>query len=147
MRAGYGFYTNRGDNYFLDYANFRDNNLPEGWDDDWSGNFQLLDAHIYNESAYYMRANVSYESPMLFATWLPYFGKYIEKERFYVSSVLLEKTRPYYEVGYGFTNRYISVGLFAETSTTHVSRKLASTLILNSSNDGRYYEQKTTDSV
>ena len=113
MRVGYGFYTNRGDNYFLDYANFRDNNLPEGWNDDWSGNFQLLDGHIYNESVYYMRSNVSYESPMLFATWLPYFGKYIEKERFYISNVILEKTRPYFELGYGFTNRYISVGLFA----------------------------------
>ena len=106
----------------MDYANFRDNNLPEGWDDDWSGNFQLLDAHIYNESAYYMRANVSYESPMLFATWLPYFGKYIEKERFYVSSVLLEKTRPYYEVGYGFTNRYISVGLFASFYNSRIEK-------------------------
>ena len=60
-----------------------------------------------------MRSNVSYESPMLFATWLPYFGKYIEKERFYISNVILEKTRPYFELGYGFTNRYISVGLFA----------------------------------
>ena len=122
MRAGYGFYTNRGENYFLDYANFRDNNLPEGWDDDWSGNFQLLDAHIYNESAYYMRANVSYESPMLFATWLPYFGKYIEKERFYVSSVILERTRPYFEVGYGFTNRYISLGLFASFYNSRIEK-------------------------
>ena len=122
MRAGYGFYTNRGDNYFLDYANFRDNNLPEGWNDDWSGNFQLLDAHIYNESAYYMRSNVSYESPMLFATWLPYFGKYIEKERFYISNVILEKTRPYFEIGYGFTNRYISVGLFASFFNSRIEK-------------------------
>lgn len=113
MRAGYGFYTNRGDNVFLDYTNFRDNNLPEGWDDDWSGNFQLLDGRIYNESAYYIRANVSYESPMLFATWLPYLGKYIEKERFYASTVFLEETRPYFELGYGLTNRYLSFGLFA----------------------------------
>ena len=112
MRAGYGFYTDRGKSYFLDYANFRDNNLPEGWDDDWSGNFQLLDSRIYNESAYYIRANVSYESPMVFATWLPYLGKYIEKERFYISSVLLENTRPYYEFGYGITNRYVSIGFF-----------------------------------
>ena len=113
LRAGYGFYTDRSDGYFLDYANFRNNNLPEGWDDDWSGDFQLLDSRIYNESDYYLRANVSYESPMMFATWTPYLGKYIEKERFYVSGVLVEHTRPYFEIGYGFTNRYISIGLFA----------------------------------
>jgi len=122
MRAGYGFYTDRGDNYFLDYANFRDNNLPEGWDDDWSGNFQLLDGRTYNESAYYMRANVSYESPMLFLTWLPYFGKYLEKERLYVSSVILDHTRPYFELGYGFSNRYVSVGLFASFFNTKVQQ-------------------------
>ena len=113
LRSGYGFYTSRNENYFLDYANFRDNNLPEGWDDNWSGDFQLLNSRVYNESDYYIRWNVSYESPMLFATWFPYLGKFIEKERLYVSSVLLEKTRPYSELGYGFTNRYISIGLFA----------------------------------
>ena len=113
LRAGGGFYTDRSDNYFLDYANFRDNNLPEGWDDDWSGDFQLLDSRLYNESDYYIRANVSYETPMLFATWTPYLGKYIEKERLYISAVNVEHTRPYFEIGYGFTNRYISVGIFA----------------------------------
>ncbi len=112
LRSGYGFYSDRHENYFLDYANFRDNNLPEGWDDDWSGEFQLLDGRVYNESNFYLRNNLSYESPMLFATWLPYVGKYIEKERFYISQVLVQKRSPYYELGYGFTNRYISVGLF-----------------------------------
>jgi hypothetical protein len=118
LHSGYGFYTNRHENYFLDYANFRDNNLPEGWDDDWSGDFQLLDSRIYNESDYYLRGNVSYESPLLFATWFPYLGKYIEKERFYVSAVLVDHTRPYTELGYGFTNRYISIGLFASFLNT-----------------------------
>lgn len=42
MRAGAGFYTKKTTDYFLDFANFHDENLPEGWDDDWSGNFQLL---------------------------------------------------------------------------------------------------------
>ena len=113
LRLGGGFYTNKEENYFLDYTNFRNNNLPEGWDDDWSGDFQLLDSRLYNESNYYLRGNVSYESPMLLATWIPYLGKYIEKERFYISAVNVEHTRPYFELGYGFTNRYISVGLFA----------------------------------
>lgn len=113
MRAGFGLYTSKETDYFLDFTNFRDENLPEGWNDDWSGNFQLLGSREYNVSDYYLRANLSYESPLLLATWIPYLGKYIEKERFYVSGVLLEKTRPYTELGYGFTNRYISVGAFA----------------------------------
>ena len=113
LRSGAGFYTDKLDNYFLDYVNFRDNNLPEDWNDNWSGDFQLLSSRMYNESDYYFRNNVSYESPLLFATWFPYLGKYIEKERLYVSSVILGHTRPYAELGYGFTNRYISVGLFA----------------------------------
>ena len=122
LRVGAGMYTNKKDNLFVDYANFRDRNLPEGWDDDWSGNFQLLSSHEYNRSDYYLRGNISYESPMLVATWLPYVGKYIEKERFYLSTVLLEKSRPYYELGYGFTNRYISVGAFASFRNTHFDR-------------------------
>lgn len=113
LRAGTGFYTNKQQDYFVDFTNFRDENLPEGWDDDWSGDFQLLSSRLYNMSDYYVRGNISYESPMLLATWIPYVGKYIEKERFYLSGVLLQHSRPYYELGYGFTNRYISVGAFA----------------------------------
>ena len=119
MRVGYGIYTRKADEYFLDFANFSDENLPSGWNDDWSGNFQLLGGDEYNSSNYYLRYNLSYESPLLLGTWIPYLGKYIEKERFYVSGVLLERSRPYYEIGYGFTNRYISVGAFASFRNTH----------------------------
>jgi len=122
MRAGVGFFTSKESDIFLDFSNFRDRNLPEGWSDDWSGNFQLLPSREYNESDYYIRGNVSYESPLMLATWIPYLGKYIEKERFYISGVLLERSRPYYEIGYGFTNRYISVGAFASFRNTHFDR-------------------------
>ena len=118
MRLGIGLYTSKSTKYFLDFSNFHDENLPEGWNDDWSGNFQLLGGREYNESKYYIRTNVSYESPLLLATWIPYLGKYIEKERFYISGVLLERSRPYYEIGYGFTNRYISAGAFASFRNT-----------------------------
>jgi hypothetical protein len=118
MRLGTGLYTSKSTEYFLDFSNFHDENLPEGWNDDWSGNFQLLGGREYNESKYYIRTNVSYESPLLLATWIPYLGKYIEKERFYISGVLLERSRPYYEIGYGFTNRYISAGAFASFRNT-----------------------------
>ena len=122
LRAGAGIYTNKKDNLFVDFANFRNENLPEGWEDDWSGNFQLLRNRVYNESDYYLRGNISYESPMMAATWIPYLGKYIEKERFYLSSVLLERSRPYFELGYGFTNRYISVGAFTSFHNTRFER-------------------------
>lgn len=122
MRAGCGVYTTKASDYFLDFTNFRDENLPEGWNDDWSGNFQLLRSREYNISDYYIRGNLSYESPLLLATWIPYLGKYIEKERFYVSEVLLEKSKPYIELGYGFTNRYISVGAFASFRNAQFDR-------------------------
>ena len=118
LRAGAGFYTNKETEMFVDFSNFRDRNLPEGWDDDWSGDFQLLSSREYNRSNYYIRSNISYESPLLLATWIPYVGKFIEKERFYISSVLLEHSRPHCELGYGFTNRYISVGAFASFKGT-----------------------------
>ena len=122
LRTGYGTYSLREQNYFVDFDNFQETNLPDGWDDDWTGDFQLLNGSEFNRSNYYIRANATYESPLMIATWLPYVGKYIEKERFYINSVLLERSRPYYEIGYGFTNRYISVAGFASFKNTHFER-------------------------
>ena len=113
MRAGAGFYGHREQNYFVDYANFRDNNLPEGWEDDWSGNFELLRGEVYNLSNYYLRANVSYDSPMMVGSWIPYLGKYIERERFYLGTAVIADSKPYFELGYSFTNRYLSIAMFA----------------------------------
>jgi hypothetical protein len=119
IRLGSGLYTRRGDNYFVDFSNFRDNNLPEGWDDDWTGNFQLLDSRWYNESRYYARMNLSYETPLIFCSWLPLVGHYLEKERFYASALSIDHTRPYFELGYGFTTRLFSVGLFTSMLREH----------------------------
>jgi len=112
-RFGGGFYTRKKSNYFVDYAHFRDNKLPGGWDDDWSGDFQLLNSSWYNESRYYARTHFSYESPFLVGTWLPLLGRIIEKERLYFSALSIEHTRPYCELGYGFSTRFVTVGLFA----------------------------------
>ena len=112
-RVGVGFYTRRKTNYFVDYIHFRENRLPGGWDDDWSGEFQLLNSSWYNASRYYVRANVSYESPLVLGTWLPIMGHIIEKERFYLSALGIDHTRPYSEIGYGFSTRFVSIGLFA----------------------------------
>ena len=112
VRGGLGFYTHRNPEYFADYDNFRDDNLPSGWEDDWSGQFQLLSSRWYNESNYYVRGHLSYDSPMLILNRLPLFGRIIEKERIYLSALSIQHTRPYLELGYGFTNRYISTALF-----------------------------------
>jgi hypothetical protein len=113
LRAGAGFYTARNSNYFVDFEKFRANNLPQGWEDDWTGHFQLLNSRWYNESNYYIRGNASYDSPMMLISHLPIFGRYIETERIYLSALSIEHTRPYFELGYGFSTRYLSTGFFA----------------------------------
>jgi hypothetical protein len=40
-------------------------------------------------------------------------GRHLERERFYLSALSIEHTRPYYEVGYGFTTRFFSIALFS----------------------------------
>ena len=122
FRFGGGFYTSKRQNYFVDFSNFRDNNLPEGWDDDWTGNFQLLNSRWYNTSKYYLRNHISYESPLLIATGLPIVGHFIERERVYLSTLSIEHTRLYNEVGYGFTCRLFSVGVFASFLNTEFQR-------------------------
>ena len=112
-RAGTGFYPTRHTDYFVDYANFRDNNLPSGWQDEWTGQFQLLDSKWYNESNYYIRGHVSFESPLLALGWTPLIGHFVETEMIYASVLSIEHTHLYSEVGYGFTNRYFSTGIFA----------------------------------
>jgi hypothetical protein len=113
LRGGSGFYTQRSTDYFVDFTNFRDQNLPTGWNDDWTGQFQLVDSRWYNESNYYIRTNISYESPLLALSWMPLVGRFIETERLYFSTLGMEHTRPYFEVGYGLKCRYFSTGIFA----------------------------------
>lgn len=118
LRLGTGFYSKRSSNYFVDYSNFRDNNLPTGWEDDWTGQFQLLDSRWYNESRYYVRGHASYDSPLIGLSWLPWIGRIIETERFYLSAMSIEHTHPYFEIGYGFKTRYLSTGFFANFLNT-----------------------------
>ena len=112
-RIGGGLYTDKKNNYFLDFANFRANNLPDGWDDDWSGDFQLLSSRLYNESSYYIRGHLSYEAPLLGAFLTPTIGRYVERERTYLSTLSIDHTRQYSEIGYGFSCRFFSMGIFA----------------------------------
>lgn len=122
IRLGGGFYTNKNTRYFVDYSNFQDHNLPDRWNDDWSGNFQLLDAEWYNSSEYYIRSNLTYETPMLFLKWMPLLGRYIEMERIYMNTLWVDNLHPYSEIGYGFTNRIFSMALYVNSLNNHVSR-------------------------
>ncbi len=112
FRAGTGFYTHRNSDYFVVFSNFHDENLASGWEDDWTGQFQLLNSTWYNESNYYIRGHVSYDSPMLALSHIPFLGRHIETERIYLSALGIQRTRPYFEVGYGFTNRFFSTAVF-----------------------------------
>lgn len=118
LKGGLGLYTNSKTTYFLDYANFRDENLPGGWEDEWTGNFQLLNSQWYNTSKYYLRLNTSYESPLLAFSFLPWIGKFIERERFYFSTLSIQHTRAYSEIGYSISTRFLSVGAFASFLNT-----------------------------
>lgn len=111
-RLGGGFYTNRSTKYFVDFTNFRENYLSSSWNEDWSGDFQLVNSAWYNASRWYGRFNTTYETPMLFVSWLPVLGRFVESERIYLNLLQLESTPTYAELGYGFSNRIFSVGLF-----------------------------------
>ncbi len=112
LRIGGGLYTRQYTNYFLDFERFSVNNLPEGWNDDWTGDFQLLDSRMYNISKYYFSTNISYDTPLMLTSFIPFIGHYVERERLYWSGLLIEYNRPYHEVGYGFSTRFFALGLF-----------------------------------
>lgn len=116
MRLGCGFYTWKDKNaYFLNYENFQENNIPGGWNDDWSGEFELLRSDTYNTSEYYIRTNLTYESPLLLLSWIPKLGNFMEMERIYLSLLDVKDIHPYVELGYGFTTRLLSCGLFVSS--------------------------------
>lgn len=119
LRFGNGFYTSKSKNsYFLDYTNFREENIPGGWNDDWTGDFQLLNSNWYNASEYYVRTNITYESPLMILSRIPYLGRLMEMERIYVNMLFVDHLHPYIEYGYGFTNRFFSMGVFMATRNT-----------------------------
>src|SRR5574344_78204 len=120
LKVGGGLYTNKSSTYFVDFENFHQNYLSEGWNDDWTGDFQLLNSNWYNASKYYIRSNVSYESPLMIISTLPWIGKIIESERIYGGLLLIEHSEPYSEIGYGFTNRYFSMAGFVSFLNTEI---------------------------
>ena len=116
LRCGAGMYTARSKNaYFLDFINFREENIVGGWNDDWACEFQLLSSAYYNASKYYFRINNVYESPILAMSRVPFVGRYIENERIYTNILFVQNLHMYVENGYGFTTRALSMGMFVAT--------------------------------
>jgi len=114
-RIGGGVFTKQDDMYFVDFANFARRNLPEGWNDDIGGTFQLLDGRWYNSSRQYWRGNFTYESPFILLKPLNRWLGMIQQERLYGGILFILHLNPYIELGYGIGTHIFDVGAFVST--------------------------------
>lgn len=112
FRIGSGFFLNKSRQAFIDYDLFRDENILSDWADEMSGRFYLLGNHWYNESPYYIKTSVAYESPMLLFSRLPGLTRYVEKERIYLNFVTLRSLSAYCELGYGIATPILDLSGF-----------------------------------
>lgn len=109
---GGGFFTNQEDMYFVDYVNFANRNLPQGWNDDIDGTFQMLDGRWYNASRHYFRGNMTYETPFLLLYPVGRLLSFIQKERIYAGVLFMPHLNPYVELGYGVGTHLFDFGVF-----------------------------------
>ena len=114
-RIGGGVFTKQEDMYFVDFANFARRNLPEGWNDDIGGTFQLLDGRWYNSSRQYWRGNFTYESPFILLKPLNRWLGLVQQERLYGGILFMPHLNPYIELGYGIGTHIFDVGAFVST--------------------------------
>lgn len=117
FRVGGGTYLHRGEDVFLDYDFFRFDYLPEGWDDELAGTFQLLSSRWYNESRYYARATATYESPMLVFARIPGISRIIQKERVHLNLLSVRSLGIYTEAGYGISTHLMDLGCFVSVAS------------------------------
>lgn len=114
-RAGFGLFTKKDNIYFVDFVNFSRSNLPEGWNDEIGGTFQLLDRRWFNSSRQYWRGHVAYESPFIllrpFNRWLGM----IQQERLYGGLLFMPHLNPYVELGYGIGTHIFDAGVFVSS--------------------------------
>ena len=114
-RAGFGMFTRMDNIYFVDFVNFKRSNIPEGWNDEIGGTFQLLDRQWYNSSRQYWRGNLAYESPFIllrpFNRWLGM----IQQERLYGGILFMPHLNPYVELGYGIGTHIFDAGVFVSS--------------------------------
>lgn len=111
-RVGFGLFTKMDNVYFVDFVNFSRSNLPEGWNDEIGGTFQLLDRRWYNSSRQYWRGNMTYESPFILLRPLNRWLGMIQQERLYGGLLFMPHLNPYIELGYGIGTHVFDVGAF-----------------------------------
>jgi hypothetical protein len=121
-RVGGGLYTDKESNYFVDYVNLSQNNLPIGWNDDVSGEFQLLDRKWYNASSYYFRSNLTYESPFLFLHRIFKNIGILQRERVYLNLLWVESLHPYMEFGYAISTHLLEIGVFSNFIKNQINK-------------------------
>ena len=114
-RAGFGMFTKVDNIHFIDFVNFSRSNLPEGWNDEIGGTFQLLDRRWYNSSRNYYRANVTYESPFIILRPLNRLLGAIQHERLYGGILFMPHLNPYLEFGYGIGTHVFDAGAFVSS--------------------------------
>lgn len=111
-RIGAGSFTNQDETFFVDYANFRKQNLPEDRNDEIGGMFQALESRWYNASLYYVKGHITYEAPFLFMRHLLKYTSHIRHERLYLNMLTMEHLNHYMELGYGIDTFVFDMGLF-----------------------------------
>ena len=111
-RAGFGMFTRMDNIYFVDFVNFKRSNIPEDWNDEIGGTFQLLDRQWYNSSRQYWRGHVTYESPFILLRPLNRWLGMIQQERLYGGILFMPHLNPYLELGYGIGTHVFDVGAF-----------------------------------
>lgn len=114
-RVGGGMFTRMDNMYFVDFVNFKRSNIPEGWNDEIGGTFQLLDGRWYNSSREYWRGNVTYESPFIFLLPLNRWLGMVQHERLYGGVLFMPHLNPYIELGYGIETHAFDVGMFVSS--------------------------------
>lgn len=109
-RLGGGKFTNKNNLEFVEYHNFKKYYLPETWEDELGGRFTLLDSHWFNESLYYLRGHIIYESPLLLLGQLG--TTWIQRERLYGSALHTDIFNRYFEFGYGLSTHIFDLGFY-----------------------------------
>lgn len=121
-RLGYGKFIDQPNVYFVDFNNFSHNRLPDGWNEEIGGTFQLLDYRWYSSASEYLRGHFTYESPNLFLTkTFKNAAHAIQGERIYVNGLLMHHLTPYIELGYGFATHIFDFGIFASLRTSKIN--------------------------
>lgn len=114
-RVGGGLFTRMDNMYFVDFVNFRRSNIPEGWNDEIGGTFQLLDGRWYNSSRQYWRGHMTYESPFILLRPLNKWLGMIQHERLYAGILFMPHLNPYVELGYGIETHVFDAGIFVSS--------------------------------